>query len=61
MKTRNRSNYQPVDIHAALASAHADRAEYIRIAFAEVPALVKRVTAKLRTARRRQPKAGAWA
>jgi uncharacterized protein (DUF736 family) len=61
MKTSTRTYHQPIDVHAALARAHADRGEYIRIALAEVPALAKRVTAKLRTIRRRQPKAGAWA
>jgi len=59
MNTKNRTYVTPVDVHAALARAHADRGEYIRIALAEVPALVKRLTAKLR--RQRLPHTGAWA
>jgi hypothetical protein len=60
MNANDRLYIRPVDVHAALARAHADRAEYIRIAFAEVPALLKRVAAKLRR-NRRLPHKGAWA
>ena len=49
----------PVDVHAALARAHADRGEYVRIAFAEVPALLKRLVASIR--RSRSSHKGAWA
>ena len=48
MNTKNRTYIRPVDVHAALARAHADRGEYIRIALAGVPALAKRLAAKLR-------------
>jgi hypothetical protein len=58
MKTRKPAYLRPIDVHAALARAHAGRAEYIRIAFSQVPALLKRATAKLR---HRRPHAGAWA
>jgi hypothetical protein len=49
----------PTDAHAALARAHADRAEYIRLAFAGLPALAKRLAARLRP--HRLPRKGAWA
>ena len=49
----------PVDVHAALARAHADRGEYISIALAGVPALLKRLVATVR--RTRAPHKGAWA
>ena len=48
MKTDNRSQIQTVDVHAALARAQADRAEYVRTAVAAVPALVKRLAAQFR-------------
>ena len=60
MKTHTRLNNRQVDVHAALARAHADRAEYIRTAIAAVPALLKRLTAKGRP-HRKHPRAGAWA
>ena len=50
-----------IDVHAALAHAHADRAAYMRLAFAEVPALLKRLAARLRPNRQRLPRSGAWA
>jgi hypothetical protein len=59
MKAHDRSYIRPVDVQAALARAHADRAEYIRLAFAEVPALFKRLAGKAR--RQRQPRNGALA
>jgi hypothetical protein len=61
MKTRNRLRVPTVDVHAALARAHADRAEHIRIALAQVPGLLKRLSAKLRPSRHRLPHTGAWA
>ncbi len=61
MKTHPKLHSRPVDVHAALARAHADRAEYIRTAIAAVPALVKRLTGKGRAHRKHQPRAGAWA
>jgi hypothetical protein len=61
MKTRKRNYIEPVDVHAALARAHADRGEYIAKAVVAVPALVKRVVAKLRPSRERLPHNGAWA
>lgn len=59
MKTRKPAYLRPVDVHAALARAQADRAEYIRIAAAQLPALVKRAATGLR--RRRASRAGVWA
>jgi len=61
MKNRKRNYIEPVDVHAALARAHADRGEYIAKAAAALPALVKRVAAKLRPSRDRLPHNGAWA
>lgn len=61
MKTHERLHTRPVDVHAALARAHADRAEYFRMAIAAVPALLKRLTAKGRSRRKHLPRAGAWA
>jgi len=61
MKTRKHRHFHQVDVHAALARAHADRAEYIRFALAQVPGLVKRLSAKLRPDRQRLPQTGAWA
>ena len=49
----------PVDVHAALARAHADRGEYISIALAGVPTLLKRLLATVR--RTRSSQKGAWA
>ena len=59
MKSHNRSYNRPVDVHAALARVHADRAAYIRLAFAGLPALAKRLAARLRP--HRLPRKGAWA
>jgi hypothetical protein len=61
MNTQDRLHIRPVDLHAAVARAHADRAEYIGYAIAKVPGLVKRLSAKLRRNRTRLPQAGAWA
>ncbi len=58
MKSMSNSYLQPVDVHAALARAHADRAEYIRLALIGLPALAKRVAGKLRP---HLPHKGAWA
>jgi hypothetical protein len=55
MKTHNRSYNRPVDVHAALARAHADRAAYVRMALVEVPVLLRRLGAKLRPGRQRLP------
>ena len=49
----------PVDVHAALARAHADRAEYINQALAELPILFKFLASAFR--RHRAPHKGAWA
>jgi hypothetical protein len=59
MKTHKPAYLKPVDVHAALARAQADRAEYVRTAFAQIPALVKRLAARLRG--HRLPRNGAWA
>ena len=61
MSTKSHSYFEPVDVHAALARAHADRGEYIRLALAGLPVLVKRVAGKLRFSRDRLPHDGAWA
>ena len=61
MKTHTRLHNRQVDVHAALARAHADRAEYIGLAFAAVPALLKRLGAKLRPHRKRMQRGGVWA
>ncbi len=61
MNAKNRNYIRPVDVHAALARAHADRGEYIRIALAGLAAQVKRVAGKLRANRQRLPRTGAWA
>jgi hypothetical protein len=55
MKTHNRSQIHSVDVHAALARAQADRAEYVRTAITAVPALVKRLAAQIHTSHRRLP------
>jgi len=54
MNTRNPAFIGAVDVHAALARAHADRAEYISIALAGVPALFKRLAAAVRPHRHRK-------
>ncbi len=59
MKPRNPTFTGSVDVHAALARAHADRAEYVQIAVNGVAAAFKRLAAKLRHGR--QPHKGAWA
>jgi hypothetical protein len=61
MKTRNHSYLRPIDVHAAMARAHADRAEYVRLALARLPGLVKRLSAAARPSRQRLPHNGAWA
>jgi hypothetical protein len=61
MNAHDRSYIQPVDVHAALARVHADRAEYIRLAVATVPALLKRLAARFRPNRQRLPQSGACA
>jgi hypothetical protein len=65
MTTRNHRYIAPVDMHTAIARAHADRAEYIRFALEQGPALFKRVATKLRSSakasRARLPHIGAWA
>ena len=61
MNTHDRSYIQPVDVHAALARAQADRAEYVRMAITGVPVLLKRLVARLRPNRQRLPQAGACA
>jgi hypothetical protein len=61
MNTQDRFYIRPVDVHAALARAHADRAEYVRMALAGVSALPKRLVARLRPNRQRLPQAGACA
>ena len=48
MKTHSRSQIHTIDVHAALARAHADRAEYVRTAITAVPALAKRLAAQFR-------------
>jgi hypothetical protein len=57
MNTQDRFYIRPVDVHAALARAHADRAEYIRTAVGEGPMLLKRLVAQLRPNRQRLPQA----
>ena len=57
MNTQDRFYIRPVDVHAALAGAHADRGEYIRLAITGVPALLKRLTARFRPNRQRLPQA----
>jgi hypothetical protein len=59
MNTHDRTKTRPVDLHAALARAHADRAEYIGLALGKLPALIKRAARKLRP--NRLPRKGAWA
>ncbi len=61
MTAKFNSYFEPVDVHAALARAHADRGEYVRLALLRLPTLVKRVAAKLRFGRARLPRNGAWA
>ncbi len=58
MKNRNPSYIDPVDVHAALERAQADRAEYIRTTLVQLPARVKRAAARLR---QRLAHTGAWA
>jgi hypothetical protein len=47
MNAQSHHNIVLVDTHSALARAHADRAEYIRLAMASVPVLFKRLAARL--------------
>jgi hypothetical protein len=61
MKTLNEFHIEPVDIHAAIARAHIDRGEYIRLALLKLPALVKGVAAKRRPSRSRGLRTGACA
>jgi hypothetical protein len=61
MKSHKRSYIRPVDIHAALARAHADRAEYIGRALAKLPGLAKRLLSHLRPNLQRLPHSGIWA
>jgi hypothetical protein len=61
MKTLDELHIPPIDIHAAIARAHADRAEYIGLAATKVSALIKRVAAKVRPNRQRLPQTGVWA
>jgi len=61
MNTQDRFYIRPVDVHAALARANADRGEYIHLAIAGVPVLLKRLTARFRPNRQRLPQAGACA
>ncbi len=58
MKTHNRPHTRPVDVHAALARAHADRAAYIGLALTSLSALAKRLAGRLRP---RHSHKGAWA
>jgi hypothetical protein len=60
MNAHERTYIRPVDVHAALARAHADRAAYIGLALSTLPALAKRLVSKLRP-NRRLPHKGAWA
>lgn len=53
MKTNNHSQIHTIDVHAALARAQADRAEYVRTAVAAVPAVVKRLATQFRPDHRR--------
>jgi hypothetical protein len=61
MNTQDRFYIRPVDLHAALARANADRADYVRTAIVAVPALVKRLAARFRAHRQHLPQAGARA
>jgi hypothetical protein len=61
MNTHEYTYIRPADVHAALARAHADRAEYVRLAITAVPALVKRLVTRFRPSRQRLPQAGVWA
>jgi hypothetical protein len=53
MKTHSRSQIHTIDVHTALARAHADRAEYVQTVMGAVPALTKRLAAQLRASHRR--------
>jgi hypothetical protein len=61
MKTLDEIHIAPVDSHAAIARAHADRAEYIRLALVKASALIKRLAAKASPNRQRLPQTGLWA
>jgi hypothetical protein len=61
MNTKNRLHIARIDTHAAIAHAHAVRAEHLRFALAQVPGLLKRLAGKLRPDRHRLPQTGAWA
>jgi hypothetical protein len=58
---RDMKTIRPVDVHAALARAHAGRAEYYRVALAGLPALLKRLGVGLRPNRRQQRHTSIWA
>ncbi len=60
MNTKHRIRVAPIDAHAAIARAHANRAKHLGHALAQVPGLFKRLTAHLRPARHRMPHGGAW-
>lgn len=50
-----------IDVEAVMRQARGDRAKSMRSAMANVPALLKRLTATLRPNRQRLPQTGAWA
>jgi hypothetical protein len=61
MNARTPTYMQPIDVHEALAHAHAERGAYISNALAEVPALLKRLVAAFRPHRHRLPHKGVCA
>jgi hypothetical protein len=58
VNTHYRNYIEPMDVHAALAHAHADRAAYIRMALVAIPPMLKRLNAWLRPNRDRLPQTG---
>jgi len=59
MTTRLPGYMNAIDVHEALAYAHAERGHYIGTALAGVPTLLKRLAGAFH--RHRTPRKGAWA
>jgi hypothetical protein len=61
MNTRHRIRVAPIDSHAAIARAHANRAKHLGFALAQASVLFKRLAAQLRPGRPHLPHTGTWA
>jgi hypothetical protein len=61
MNARTPTYMQPIDVHEALAHAHAERGEFLAAVFIGVATLVKRAVAAIRPHREHLPHKGACA